>query len=52
MHGLYGGPSVIQYENIGIVQNMDSTRHRIKIYCGIALKSTKSLARIKGIRLS
>jgi hypothetical protein len=52
LHGLYGGPSVIQYEEIGTVQNMDSVRHRVKTYCGIALKSTKSLARLSGLKLS
>lgn len=52
LHGLYGGSGVIQYEDIGTVQNMDSTRHRIKMYAGVALKSTKSLARLSGIKLS
>jgi hypothetical protein len=52
LHGLYGGPSVIQYEEIGTVQNMDSVRHRIKFYGSVCLKSTKSLARLSGLKLS
>lgn len=50
LHGIYGGPSAgIVVEDIGTVQNKDATRTRLKWYCGLALKSTKSLARIHGI---
>ncbi|WP_026610715.1 major capsid protein [Methylocaldum szegediense] len=50
LHGLYGGPELgIRIEDVGLVQNKDARRTRLKWYCGIALKSTKSLARIKGI---
>lgn len=50
LHGLYGGPSAgMVVENIGTVQNRDANRIRVKWYCGLALKSTKSIARIKGI---
>lgn len=50
LHGIYGGPSAgVQVEDIGTVQNMDSTRTRLKWYTGLALKSTKSLAAIVGI---
>jgi HK97 family phage major capsid protein len=50
LHGLYGGPSAgMVVENIGTVQNRDANRIRVKWYCGLALKSTRSLARIKGI---
>jgi HK97 family phage major capsid protein len=50
LHGLYGGGSAgMVVENIGTVQNKDAERIRVKWYCGLALKSTKSLARIKGI---
>lgn len=50
LHGLYGGSSAgIVVEDIGTVQNKDATRTRLKWYCGTALKSTKSLARIKGV---
>jgi len=50
LHGLFGGSSAgIRLEDIGTVQNKDAQRIRMKWYCGLALKSTKSLARIKGI---
>jgi hypothetical protein len=50
LHGLYGGDSAgIVVEDLGTVQNKDATRTRLKWYCGLALKSTKSLARITGI---
>lgn len=50
MHGLYGGASAgIRVEDIGTVQNKDADRIRLKWYCGTALKSTKSLARLKGV---
>lgn len=50
LHALYGGESAgIVIENIGTVQNKDALRHRLKWYCGLALKSTKSMARLKGI---
>jgi hypothetical protein len=35
-------------EDLGTVQNKDATRTRIKWYTGLALKSTKSLARLEG----
>lgn len=50
LHGIYGGEAAgIVVENIGTVQNKDATRIRLKWYCGLALKSTRSLARIRGI---
>ncbi|MGZ8172589.1 MAG: major capsid protein [Methylobacter sp.] len=50
LHGLFGGEAAgIVVEDLGTVQNRDATRTRLKWYCGLALKSTKSLARIKGI---
>ena len=50
LHGLYGGESAgIVVEDIGTVQNKDATRTRLKWYCGTALKSTKSLARLSDI---
>lgn len=50
MHGLYGGSSAgIRVEDVGTVQNKDADRTRLKWYCGTALKSTRSLARLKGI---
>lgn len=50
LHGLFGGSSAgIVVEDIGTVQNKDATRTRLKWYCGLALKSTKSIARLKGV---
>lgn len=50
LHGLYGGGNAgIVVEDIGTVQNKDATRTRIKWYCGLALKSTRSLAAIRGV---
>lgn len=50
LHGLFGGGSAgIVVEDIGTVQNKDATRTRLKWYCGLALKSTKSIARLKGV---
>lgn len=50
LHGLYGGGNAgIVVENIGTVQNKDAVRIRLKWYCGLALKSTRSIARLKGV---
>lgn len=50
VHGIYGGANAgIRIENVGIVQNKDATRVRLKWYAGLALKSTKSLARLAGV---
>lgn len=50
LHGLYGGSDAgMRVEAIGTVQNKDAIRTRVKWYCGMALKSTKSLARLNGI---
>jgi hypothetical protein len=50
LHGLYGGDSAgIRVESVGTVQNKDADRIRVKWYCGLALKSTKSLARLSGV---
>lgn len=50
LHGLYGGADAgIRVEDIGTVQNKDAVRIRVKWYCGLALKSTQSLARLKGV---
>jgi hypothetical protein len=49
-HGLWGGKDAgIRVEDIGTVQNKDADRIRVKWYCGSALKSTRSLARLRGI---
>jgi hypothetical protein len=50
LHGLYGGDNAgLVVENIGTVQNKDATRIRLKWYTGLALKSTRSVARLKGV---
>lgn len=50
LHGLFGGDNAgIVVEDIGTVQNKDATRTRLKWYCGTALKSTKSIARLQGV---
>lgn len=50
LHGLYGGSDIgMRVEDIGTVQNKDANRLRVKWYCSLALKSTKSLARLKGV---
>ena len=50
LHGLYGGDSAgFRVESIGAVQNKDAVRTRVKWYCGMALKSTKSIARLSGV---
>lgn len=50
LHGLYGGNSAgFVVEDIGTVQNKDATRTRVKWYCGLALKSTQSMAALRGV---
>lgn len=50
LHGLWGGDNAgIVVENVGTVQNKDATRIRLKWYTGLALKSTRSIARLKGV---
>lgn len=50
LHGIYGGGNAgIVVEEIGTVQNKDAWRYRMKWYTGLVLKSTQSLARLKGV---
>ena len=50
VHTIYGGNNAgIVVENIGTVQNKDAIRTRLKWYCGLALKSTKSLAALTNV---
>lgn len=51
LHGIYasGLPAGIQVEDVGTVQNKDADRTRVKWYAGLALRSTRSLARISGL---
>ena len=48
--GLYGGQTAgVRVEHVGTVQNKDAQRIRVKWYVSLALKSTKSIARLKGV---
>jgi hypothetical protein len=50
LFGLYGGGNAgFVIEDIGTVQNKDAWRFRVKWYAGLALGSTRSVARIKGV---
>lgn len=50
LHGIVGGGmGGFNVEYIGTVQNRDAVRYRMKWYVSLVLKSTKSLARLKGI---
>lgn len=50
LHGIYGGDSAgMVVEPIGTVQNKDAWRYRVKWYAGLALKSTRSIARLVGV---
>lgn len=50
LHGIVGGEAAgLKVEEIGTIQNKDAVRYRVKWYVGTALKSTLSLARLKGI---
>jgi hypothetical protein len=49
LHGIYGGDAAgMVVEDIGTVQNKDANRIRVKWYCGLVLKSNRSLARVQG----
>lgn len=50
LHGIYGGANAgFVFEEIGTVQNKDAVRYRVKWYVSLVLKSTKSIARLKGV---
>jgi hypothetical protein len=50
LHAIYGGSSAgIRVEDVGTVQNKDAYRIRLKWYSALVLKSTQSLARLKGV---
>jgi hypothetical protein len=50
VHGIYGGDNAgFVFEDIGTVQNKDAQRYRVKWYTSLVLKSTNSLARLKGL---
>lgn len=50
LHGIYGGDAAgLRVETIGTVQNKDSWRFRVKWYASLVLRSTQSLARLRGV---
>lgn len=50
LHGIYGDPTAgVVVENIGTREAYDANRWRLKWYVSMALKSTKSIARLAGI---
>jgi hypothetical protein len=50
LHGIYGDPTAgIVVEDLGTRESYDAWRYRLKWYVSMALKSTKSLARLKGV---
>ncbi|KJZ17408.1 phage capsid protein [Halomonas sp. S2151] len=52
LHGIFGGASAgVRMEEIGTVQNKDAIRYRVKWYAGLALKSTKSLAKVADVAM-
>lgn len=50
LHGIYGDPTAgIVVEDLGTREAYDAWRFRLKWYVSLALKSTKSLARLQGV---
>jgi len=50
LHSIFGGGDIgFVVEAVGTVQNKDAWRWRVKWYAALALKSTKSLARLSAI---
>lgn len=51
LHGIHaeGMPAGFAVEDLGTVQGRDATRTRIKMYCGLALKSTKAVSAVEGV---
>lgn len=50
LHGIYGDPTAgIVVEDLGTRESYDAWRYRLKWYVSLALKSTKSIARLKGV---
>lgn len=50
IHGIYGDPTAgIVVEDLGTREQYDAWRYRLKWYVSLALKSTKSLARLQGV---
>lgn len=53
VHGLFANQHAAGFaiEELGTVQNKDATRSRIKMYTGLALKSTKSLSKLSKVAI-
>ena len=50
LHGIYSGATAgVTIKELGSLETKDAERTRLKWYCGLALKSTNSLARIEGV---
>lgn len=50
LFGMYGGSTAgVRVQHVGTVQNKDAERVRVKWYVSLGLKSTKSIARLRGI---
>jgi hypothetical protein len=50
LHGLYGGDNAgFAMEDVGTVQNKDAMRTRLKWYHSLVLKSTQSMAALRGV---
>lgn len=49
-HGVFGGPAAgFRMERVGLLENKDATRWRMKWYVAAALKATHAVARLKGL---
>lgn len=49
-HGLFGGPSAgFRMEKVGLLEDKDATRWRMKWYVAAALKATHAVSRLSGI---
>lgn len=49
-HGVFGGPAAgFRMEKVGLLENKDATRWRMKWYVAAALKATHAVARVKGV---
>lgn len=50
LHGVFGGPAAgFRMEKVGLLQDKDAIRYRMKWYVTMALKATHGVARLKGI---
>jgi HK97 family phage major capsid protein len=49
-HGVFGGSAAgFRMEKVGLLENKDATRWRMKWYVAAALKATHAVARLKGV---